>query len=72
MLGPSGLLAFSVETHDGAGVTLGPSLRYACDVATVREALAAAGLQALSIDPATTRMEAGAPVPGLIAVAVKP
>lgn len=72
VLRSSGLLAFSVETHDGAGVVLGPSLRYACDVATVNEALAAAGLQALSIEPGTTRLEAGAPVPGLIAVAVKP
>ena len=64
-----GHLAFSVETHDGDGVILRESLRYAHSGAHVRNALAAAGLKPLSIDLASTRTEKGLPVPGLIVVA---
>lgn len=70
-LSPQGLFAFSVETHAGEGVILGARLRYAHGEAHVREALAAAGLDAIEITLASTRTEAGAPVPGLIAVAGK-
>jgi predicted TPR repeat methyltransferase len=71
-LNPQGLLAFSVETHAGEGVILGDRLRYAHGAAHVREALAAAGLELIELTPASTRTEAGAPVPGLIAVAGRP
>jgi len=64
-----GHLAFSVETHDGEGVILRETLRYAHTEAHVRNALAAAGLRPLSVDFAPTRSEKGQPVPGLIMVA---
>ncbi len=69
VLAPSGLIAFSVETHDGDGVMLRDTLRYAHNAAHVRAALTAAGLKILSVDFAATRTEKGVPVPGLIVVA---
>jgi predicted TPR repeat methyltransferase len=69
VLTPSALIAFSVETHDGDGVMLRDTLRYAHGAAHVREALAAAGLALVSLDSAATRTEKGVPVPGLIVVA---
>ena len=71
-LGPGGLLAFTVETHDGEGVVLGAGLRYAHSIACVRSALAACGLTLLSLEAVSARTEAGAPVPGLVAVAIRP
>jgi predicted TPR repeat methyltransferase len=71
VLAPGGLLAFTVETHAGVGVRLGPTLRYAHNAETVRSALAAAGLQVLDLTEAATRTEQGAPVAGLIAVALR-
>jgi predicted TPR repeat methyltransferase len=65
----SGLIAFSVETHDGDGVILRDTFRYAHGAAHVRDAIAAAGLSLVSLDSAATRTEKGAPVPGLIVVA---
>jgi predicted TPR repeat methyltransferase len=69
LLAEGGLFAFTVETHDGGGVLLGPKLRYAHGERHVREALEAAGLTALRLQPVSTRMEAGEPVPGLLIVA---
>lgn len=66
---PSALLAFSVETHDGDGVILRETLRYAHGTAHVRAALADAGLKLVSLDSAATRTEKNVPVPGLIVVA---
>lgn len=66
-----GLLAFTVETHDGAGVTLRDTLRYAHSQAYVLEKLAEAGLTLVSCAHASTRKEGSAPVPGLVVVAVK-
>jgi predicted TPR repeat methyltransferase len=62
-------IAFSVETHDGEGVILRETLRYAHGAAHVRAALAAAGLNQVSLETAATRTEKNMPVPGLIAVA---
>ena len=45
------------------------TLRYAHGTAHVRDALAAAGLDLVSLDSAATRTEKGVPVPGLIVVA---
>jgi predicted TPR repeat methyltransferase len=64
-----GLIAISVETHDGDGVLLRDTLRYAHDAAHVRGALTAAGLKLVSLDPTSTRTEKGIAVPGLIVVA---
>lgn len=69
VLAPSGLLAFSVETHDGEETILRETLRYAHDAAHVRAALGAAGLKLVSLDSAATRTEKGQAVPGLIVVA---
>jgi predicted TPR repeat methyltransferase len=69
VLAPSALLAFSVETHDGDGVMLRETLRYAHGTAHVRTALAGAGLKPVSLETAATRTEKNVPVPGLIVVA---
>ena len=69
VLAPSAMIAFSVETHDGDGVLLRETLRYAHDASHVRTALAAAGLKLVSLEPAATRTEKNVPVPGMIAVA---
>ena len=69
VLAPTGLLAFSVETHDGDGVMLRETLRYAHGAAHVRAALSAAGLKLVSLDSAATRTEKKVPVPGLVCVA---
>ena len=66
-----GLLAFTAETHGGAGVILGHGLRYAHGAAYVRGAVAAAGLTLSRLDDLSARNEDNAPVPGLVAVAAK-
>jgi len=69
VVAPAGQLAFTLETHDGDGVLLRETLRYAHGKAHVRRAMAAAGLKPVSLDSVSTRTEKGVPVPGLIAVA---
>jgi predicted TPR repeat methyltransferase len=69
VLAPNGLIAFSAETHDGDGVILRDTLRYAHSAAHVRDALASAGLKLVSLDSASSRNEKGVPAPGLIGVA---
>jgi predicted TPR repeat methyltransferase len=69
VLAPGGLIAFSAETHDGDGVILRNTLRYAHSPTHVREALAAAGLQLVGLNFAQARSEKGVPVPGLVGVA---
>lgn len=64
-----GNFAFTVETHDGDGVILRDTLRYAHSEAVVRAALAAAGFTVLMLESAVTRTEKGSPVPGLVCVA---
>jgi predicted TPR repeat methyltransferase len=69
VLASGGVIAFSAESHDGDGVILRDTLRYAHSPAHVREALAGAGLRLVSLDPAAVRSEKGAPVAGLVGVA---
>jgi predicted TPR repeat methyltransferase len=69
VLATPGQLAFSVETHEGDGITLRETLRYAHGKAHVQAALAAAGLKPMSLECASTRAEKGVAVPGLIVVA---
>jgi predicted TPR repeat methyltransferase len=69
VLASPGQLAFSIERHEGDGVLMRETLRYAHGEAQVQSALAAAGLKAASLDFASTRTEKGVPVPGLIVVA---
>lgn len=67
----SGCLAFTVETHDGAGVILRDTLRYAHDARHVRDAIRDAGLALVSLAPVSTRTEKKIQVPGLVAVAAR-
>lgn len=68
VLAPSGVIAFSLETHERDGVILRDTLRYAHGVAHVRAALGKSGPKLASLDFAVTRTEKGVPVPGLIVV----
>jgi predicted TPR repeat methyltransferase len=69
VLAEPGQIAFSTEAHDGHGVHMRDTLRYAHSEAHVKSALLAAGLKAISLDFASTRTEKDEPVPGLIVVA---
>ena len=71
LLVPGGLLAFTVETHDGDGVILGGGLRYAHGADYVRSSIEAAGLTLSRLDNLSNRNEYNTPVPGLVAVAAK-
>jgi predicted TPR repeat methyltransferase len=68
VLAPDGLLAFTVETHDGSGVKLLPTLRYAHSENYVRGALGAAGLKPVHIAMASVRSEKGVPVDSFVVV----
>lgn len=72
ILGPQGLFAFTVETHDGEGVILGEKLRYAHAETYVVQALQDAGLRVVQVGAASARHDGGVPVPGLVIVAQKP
>jgi predicted TPR repeat methyltransferase len=69
VLAPTGLFAFTVETHGESGVKLQGTLRYSHGAAHVRQALSAANLRILEFTEVSTRNEKGAPVPGLLVVA---
>jgi predicted TPR repeat methyltransferase len=69
VLAPAGIVAFTVETHSGAGVALLPTLRFAHGEPYLRDVIAAAGLQLLALEPAAIRTEKAAPVAGLVIVA---
>jgi len=71
VLSMGGLLAFTVETHEGAGVILGTKLRYAHGTEYVRAAIDGAGMTERQFVPTSTRTENGEPVPGLLVVAEK-
>ncbi|QQO15391.1 methyltransferase domain-containing protein [Bradyrhizobium diazoefficiens] len=66
-----GVLAFTLETHDGSGIVLGEGLRYAHAAEYVRGAIAGAGLKLLTLEPASPRNENNEPVRGLVVVAEK-
>jgi predicted TPR repeat methyltransferase len=70
VLAPRGVVAFTVETHSGAGVTLLPTLRFAYGERYLRDAMAVAGLKLLALEQAAIRTEKGAPVAGLVVVAI--
>ena len=72
VLDAGGLFAFTVETHDGPGVLLRETMRYAHGEDHVRAALTAAGLAVVSLAAASSRREKSIPVPGLVVVAAKP
>ena len=70
---PGGLVAFSLEAHDGEeAVFLRPSLRYAHGVEATRDALVLAGLEILRFETVVLRLDRGAPINGMLVVARKP
>jgi predicted TPR repeat methyltransferase len=71
VLASGGLLAFTVETHGGDGVTLGEGLRYAHGATHVRASIADAGLTLSQLDELSARNEDNVAVPGLVVVATK-
>jgi predicted TPR repeat methyltransferase len=71
VLAPGGLVAFTAESHDGAGVILGEGLRYAYSESYVRTSIAASGLTLSRLDHISTRNEGNVAVPGMVVVAVK-
>jgi predicted TPR repeat methyltransferase len=71
VLAPGGLFAFTVETHDGDGVTIGAGLRYAHGTPHVRASIEATGLSLSQLDELSARNEDNVPVPGLVVVAAK-
>jgi predicted TPR repeat methyltransferase len=71
VLAASGLTAFTVETHDGAGAILGEKLRFAHGEPHVRDALGRAGLSLRQMTRVSTRTENNMEVPGLLVVAGK-
>lgn len=71
VLKPQGLLAFTVETHEGEGVVLGDGLRYAHGANYLRDTVAESGLKLCAIVPAAVRTESGEGVPGFVVTAGK-
>jgi predicted TPR repeat methyltransferase len=71
VLAAGGLLAFTVETHGGDGVSLGEGLRYAHGASYVRAALSDAALALSRLEDLSARNEDNVPVPGLVVVAAK-
>ena len=63
-----GLFAFSVETCEGDGFKLEPTMRFAHSRSYVETKAREVGLQPLLIRSGSTRREAGADAPGLICV----
>jgi predicted TPR repeat methyltransferase len=71
VLALGGVLAFTLESHDGDGIVLGEGLRYAHSAEYVRGAITKAGLKLLTLEPASPRIENNEPVRGLVVVAEK-
>ncbi|HEV7876582.1 tetratricopeptide repeat protein [Bradyrhizobium sp.] len=71
VLAAGGLLAFTLERHDGDGFTMGEGRRYAHSASYVRASIEAAGLVVLQLEQQPIRTERGVPVPSLGIVAEK-
>lgn len=68
VLRADGLFAFTLETHEGDGVILRDTLRYAHSADHIRALAHAAGLAIVLLKAASTRAEKGVAVPGLVCV----
>jgi predicted TPR repeat methyltransferase len=66
-----GLFAFTVQSHGGDGVVVGPDRRFAHAEGWLRERLARARLVPKLVEPVSTRQDRGEAVPGLLVVAEK-
>ena len=71
VLAPGGLVAFTVETHDGDGVVIGAGLRYAHAAEYLRKTIAGVGLKLVHLEQASPRTENNEPARGLVVVATK-
>jgi predicted TPR repeat methyltransferase len=71
VLASGGLLAFTLERHDGDGFIMGGGRRYAHSASYVRTSIESVGLVVLQFEQHSARCEGGAPVPGLVIVAEK-
>ena len=71
VLASGGLLAFTLERHDGDGFIMGEGRRYAHSASYVRASIEAVGLVVLQLEQQSTRYEKGVPVPSLVIVAEK-
>lgn len=69
VLTAGGLFAFTVQSHEGEGIAVGQDRRFAHAEGWVRETLLEAGLKPVLVEPQSTRIDRGQPVPGLIVVA---
>lgn len=69
VLAPTGLFAFTVESHAGNGMILRETLRYAHAEDYVRDVLTAEGFDILVADRDWIRTEKSEPVAGLVVVA---
>jgi predicted TPR repeat methyltransferase len=67
-LSPDGYFAFTIETHDGDDVILGPSLRFAHGEEYLVTAAKTAGLKSVLMEPALVRRERNIPVEGALAI----
>lgn len=67
-LAPGGLLAVTVQYHEETGFAVGEDLRYAHSRSYVALTARDAGLQPVLIEEASTRMDRGRPVPGLVCI----
>jgi predicted TPR repeat methyltransferase len=65
----SGLLAFTVQSHDGSGVIVGEDRRFAHAELWLRQKLSETRLLPVRIEEASTRQDRDRPVPGLLVVA---
>jgi predicted TPR repeat methyltransferase len=71
VLAPSGVFAFTLETHKGDGVLVGQGLRYAHAAEHVRAKVTASRLDVVHLEAASPRNEDNEPVQGLVVVASK-
>lgn len=69
VLKAGGLFAFTVQSHQGEGITVGQDRRFAHAEGWVREALDEARLKPVLVEPRSTRIDRGQPVPGLLIIA---
>jgi predicted TPR repeat methyltransferase len=71
VLASGGLLALTLERHDGDGFILSDGRRYAHSASYLRASIEAVGLVTLQLEQHSSRHERGVPVPGLVVVAEK-
>ena len=63
-----GLLAFTVQSHDGEGVVVGQDRRFAHAEEWLRQRLEETDLRIVALEAVSTRQDRGVAVPGLLAV----